>query len=144
MIDRQDGINGQWTCGVDIETLEEKDKVCVSEDLGKEPIYLKVTGGRRRPIDQTPEDTAVREVFEETGIRISKSELQYVASYNRKNHMYHLFSVKIDKKRLEGRYTVGKNGEKVHVLTREELRQKRDEFLPHHLVMLEKHGLWPK
>ena len=135
----QEGINGQWTCGVLLQTPTQV--VMVKEDLGREPIYFKIPGGRRRPQDDTPEDTAVREVFEETGIRISPDELDYVLQQNRRNHLYHFYTVNLGEDRIKERYTVAKNCEQVHVLARDDLKNKKPEILPHHFELLESRRL---
>ncbi len=132
---------GQWAAGVFIETPTRV--VVVSEDVGIVPVLMKIAGGRRRQTDETVEDTAVREAFEETGIKITKEELGKPAAFDRKGHTYFLFHVKVDEARLEGRYTVAKNGEQVHVLTHAELRAKEADVLGHHRAMLRTRCLWP-
>lgn len=133
---------GSWAAGVLIETPTRV--VLVSEDLGVSPILMKLPGGRRRPADQSVEDTAVREAFEETGIRIPKDELDKPAGFDRKNHTYYLFHVRVSEDRLQDCYTVAKNGEQVHVLTHEELKAKESGVLGHHRAMLRTRHLWPQ
>ena len=131
----REGIEGQWTCGVLLQTPTKV--VMVSEDLGKELIYKKIPGGRKRPVDKTPEDTAIREVFEETGVHITFEELNYVLGQDRRNHLYHLYTVQISDGRLEERYHIAKNGEEVHVVSINELVKMKAEILPHHFELLE-------
>ncbi len=131
-----------WACGIWVESPERA--VCVSEDLGRKPIYLKIPGGRGRPVDKDTRDTAVRELFEETGLRVSPDRVELVDQQERHSHTYYLYKVKLDDNEIVGCYDIAKNGEKVHVLGRAELAQRQEEFMQSHRLLLEHNNLWPK
>lgn len=133
----ESGQEEMWASGVFLQT--KKRTVLVSEDLGKTPIFMKIPGGRRRPQDRDPVDTAVREIFEETGIRVERDELQFVVSKSRHGHTYWLYSAEIAEERFEERFTVAKNGEQVHVLTLLEFTQRQREILPPHLDLIQEY-----
>ncbi|MDE2071547.1 MAG: NUDIX hydrolase [Patescibacteria group bacterium] len=130
-----------WTAGVFLRTPTRV--VCVSEDLGRTPIYKKLPGGRKRPGEVNPAATAVREVAEETGIRISPEQLQVVAVQPRGNHTYHCFVADITEQDADNAQKYGKGGEVVHVLTLAQLKHEAVNFMPPHRKALEAKGLWP-
>lgn len=130
-----------WTCGVCLRTPT--NIVFVSEDLGMPPIYKKIPGGRRKPADKDILDTAVRELYEETGIRVCREQLVLKGSQPRHGHTYHLFSVEVPEDHIEGHFLRGKNSEEVHIIPRDRIPHMGGQFMPSHETMLRKHGLWP-
>lgn len=56
-----------------------------SNETETEPGKLAIPGGHMDETDEDIEDTAVRELREETGIVISKEQLQFIGPFSKKN-----------------------------------------------------------
>ena len=131
-------VEDNWAAGVSIKTPT---RVVFVSEQDRLPVFMKIPGGRRRAGDATKLATALREGFEETGIKLKPHELRHLKSYDRHNHTYELFVAEIADERLAEAYDIAKNGEKVHILTYAEARAARGKILPVHLRMIDEHNL---
>jgi ADP-ribose pyrophosphatase YjhB (NUDIX family) len=92
------------------------------------PHFWKLPGGKGKP-GETPEEAAVRELEEETGIRVSMLDLGLVDQEDRGDHVIYVFRVEVPN--LAGLLTRGDEGEEVKVFMPEEILGMKDFFLPH-------------
>ncbi len=93
------------------------------------PHYWKFPGGRSMP-GEKPVQTAVRELFEETGIRVRQEQLALVREENRGKHSFFLFQVSVSETpALRAR---GGGGELVKLFPRKGIETMPDFFPSHH------------
>lgn len=95
---------GVYHIVVEIYTITESNEVLVTQRHKNKLFALKweVTGGSVLK-DETPEQGAIRELREETGIEVMNSDLNFVYSYNYKNFpsIYKCFIVFINKEKTK-------------------------------------------
>lgn len=93
---------GVYHIVVEIYTITEKNEVLITQRHQNKPWPLKweITGGSILK-GETPEQGAIRELKEETGIEVAESDLNFVYSYIYKNvpSIYKCFVVFIDKEK---------------------------------------------
>lgn len=98
-------------------------------DPGKpRPLFWKLAGGKGDG-DETPEETAVREILEELGIKIRQEDLVPVDKEDKGDHIIYYYQVTIPN--LIGLRERGDEGEEVQVFAPQEVVRMRDFFLPH-------------
>ena len=99
-------------------------------DEGKpRPVFWKLPGGKSEA-GETPEETAIRELEEETGIRVSPGTLKVVSSRDKKTHMFYFFCGELTS--LPSINKRGNEGERVAVFLVEEILSMVDFFPPHY------------
>lgn len=109
-------------------------------------VFWQFPGGKNDP-GENPEQTAVRENLEETGIAVERSTLCLVNSeiqYNHHTHrpfILHLFCTKISAAQAESRLDVSKEGEEVQIYPWSKLRRMED-FSPLHRHLAVKFRIW--
>ena len=97
-------------------------------DPGKpRPLFWKLAGGKGDG-DETPKETAVREILEELGIKIRQEDLVPVDKESKGDHIIYYYQVTIPN--LIGLRERG-DGEEVQVFAPQEVVRMRDFFLPH-------------
>ena len=96
------------------------------------PRYWKLPGGRGEGIE-TPEESAVREVYEELGLEIDQDELQLIEQQDRGNHTLTFF--RIDLASLSGLKKVGDEREEIQVFKLAGIPEMSDFFPNHRLVV---------
>jgi ADP-ribose pyrophosphatase YjhB (NUDIX family) len=92
------------------------------------PRFWKLPGGKGDG-QKTPEESAVRELEEETGIKVAGEDLELVDKQDRDSHFFFVFRVDIST--LGGLKNRGDEGEEVKLFTAEEISEMKDFFLPH-------------
>jgi len=98
-------------------------------DSRKVPPYWKLPGGKGEG-GETAEETARRELEEETGIKVPVVEdFQPVGRESRKAHMMYFFLVY--RAGLDGLKSRGDEGEEVRIATADEILEMGDFFPPH-------------
>jgi 8-oxo-dGTP pyrophosphatase MutT (NUDIX family) len=111
----------------------------VIEDQHATP-YWKLPGGRNEA-GEDPLDTAVRELWEETGLELKKSDLVQLLVFNRtihdRTHEFYLFGAKTDS--FDGLREYGTEGERVGLFSEHNLKTML-ELLPFHREVLAKIG----
>ncbi len=90
--------------------------------------YLKFPGGRRKGME-TPEECGVRELEEETGVKVLKESLILLKKEDRVDHMFYIFAVRLES--LPKRKHVGNEGEDVGVFSLIGLKERGDVFPKH-------------
>ncbi len=93
------------------------------------PHYWKYPGGKGEG-DETPEETAIREVEEEAGILLCRGALRVLVREDRKTHVFILFETEATL-RQEGVKARGNEGEDVALFKPEEVLAMPD-FFPSH------------
>lgn len=139
---------GDWTTRVAISTPD--GIVAVRNGKGRWGL----PGGKKEIVrgDITWEDTGIREIFEETGLRIllrpfigHEKHSNRRGSKNGRSTRYtlHYCIVTLSSTKLRKELKLrGNEGEEVRVIPRDELRRMMDsEFEPHHKAYLERFGL---
>lgn len=117
--------NGDYTTAVVIEGPGKKIPLILNP--GKPlPHFWKFPGGRSEE-GETPEETAIREVAEETGLTLER--VVGFEAMNRGDHMLHFFGAKVPS--FEGLAKTGRDGERVALFTYEEIIEMVDFFGPH-------------
>ncbi len=92
------------------------------------PIFWKVPGGRSNS-NESAKAAVLREVKEETGIKLSEKDLSLVYKEDRESHVLALFSAEIDS--LAGLKKQGNEGEEIKVFSPKQVLGLRD-FFPNH------------
>ena len=113
-----------------------------------DPRYVQFPGGKKNPREHGPQETAKREVEEETGIPVPFSQLKLKATEQDFNHHHHPYKLhlyrtwpRLSQAQLDRRKAKGVEGEEILVFTWQELNA-MDDFSPKHRALAEKHGLW--
>lgn len=110
--------------------------------------YWEFPGGKRHSNDRKPEVTAVREDREETGVRLLLSEITLVGSTQEFNHRTHqpwalyFYCAHVSAEKLATHLVLSREGEKVAILTWEQLNAMGDRFSPFHRMLAKKFGVW--
>lgn len=103
----------------------------VIEPANKTPRW-KIPGGRKEA-GETPEQTAIRELEEETGLIIKENDLRLVKMINLRGHDRYLYQVEIPS--FADLKEMGDEGEEVKVFSISEI-QIMDDLLPKHRELL--------
>lgn len=109
--------------------------VVMVRDESKPPPFWKLPGGRSQESDASPDETAIRETMEETGLIIPRNLLVYVNYENRHNHTFILYSATLPSS--DGLLEVGNEGEQVRLASVDEIRKMTDYFPPHKKLLQE-------
>jgi len=110
--------------------------------------YWQFPGGKKNP-GENPEQTAVRENFEETGILLALSQVHLVNSEIQYNHHTHnpfrlyFFRATISRTQTGRRIEIGDEGERIRIFTWTELNARND-FSPFHYALALKYRVWRK
>lgn len=103
----------------------------VSDPKKPVPRYWKLPGGRSMP-GEVPEETAIRELREETGIALTVHDLTLLHEEHRADHGFFLFSATVI--RPVTLPEKGGDGELVQIFAEEKIRTMPD-FFPNHRVL---------
>jgi len=96
------------------------------------PVFWKLPGGKGEYEDNgIPERSALRELTEETGIKVSMSDLKLVAREDRHNHSFFVFHADVSAEVLLDIKPQGDEGEEIEVFSREDVVSMKDFFPPH-------------
>lgn len=96
------------------------------------PRYWKLPGGRSEGAE-TPEACAVREIFEETGLKIDADSLAVIEQQDRGSHTLTIF--RIDLLSLKGIKAIGDEQEEIRIFPKNDLAAMPDLF-PNHKTVL--------
>jgi len=105
------------------------------------PLYWKLPGGQADPVDDTHEDTAIRELEEETGaktLKITQLYAEYIEGYKgAEGHTRYFFAVEAADSRLNEK---GDGGQEVRLFTFSEFDEmlESDAFHPDHWELLQR------
>jgi 8-oxo-dGTP pyrophosphatase MutT (NUDIX family) len=94
------------------------------------PVFWKLPGGKGKATEK-PEAVALRELKEETGVRVPMSELRLVASQDRGSHTFFVFDAHVSAEVLLDIKQKGDEGEEIEVLEPDDLLSRKDFFPPH-------------
>jgi len=101
----------------------------------KKPIWCwKFPGGGSQE-NELPENTAIRETEEETGIILKKKNLKLLYKEDRGTHIFLFFEAKAPSS--ENLKKIGNDDEEVKVFSLDEIKSMKD-FFPNHRKVLEK------
>ncbi|MEY2664809.1 MAG: hypothetical protein RIT04_617 [Candidatus Parcubacteria bacterium] len=98
------------------------------------PRYWKLPGGRSEGAE-TPEECAVREIYQELGIEIDQDDLQVVDEQDRGSHTLTFF--KINLASLTGLKKVGDEREEIRIFKLSEIAEMED-FFPNHKNIIQR------
>lgn len=99
------------------------------------PRYWKLPGGRSEG-EETPEECAVREIWQETGLKIKQDDLQVLDQQDRGSHTLTLF--RIDLPSLKGLKKQGDEQEEIKVFSSLVEIGKMQDFFPNHRSVVQK------
>jgi ADP-ribose pyrophosphatase YjhB (NUDIX family) len=119
----------EWTAAVIIKGPSNQ-IVLVKNESKPVPHFWKFPGGRKEP-GETAEETAVREIQEETGLIIYKPKL--LSEESRGNHWFYLFEVEVDD--FSHLKSIGEDGEIVSLFPNTEINNMVDFFPPHRDIL---------
>jgi len=100
----------------------------------RSPSFWKLPGGKGKD-SETPEECAVREVKEETGLVILADNLFMVDCEDRGSHKFIVLQTSLSD--LSGILAKGEEGEEVRIFSVREIMEMKD-FLPQHCRIVEK------
>ncbi len=100
-----------------------------------QPQYWKFPGGKGHS-GESPEQAAVRETEEETGIKILESQLILLDEEVRRDHFFFAFEAPVMD--LIGLKARGDEGEEVKLFSAEYIKRMKDLFSPHRKLFKEK------
>ena len=101
------------------------------------PVYWKIPGGRGEE-GESEEETAVRELEEEVGLKVVPTNLRMIHREDRGSHVFVLFGTQVrDLSELKKR---GDEGEEIAIFTLPEISG-MDGFFPPHRKVLAENGL---
>ncbi len=72
-------LNAQWVSNVIV--LGPNDSIILVIEMDHAKPLWKIPGGRQEPYENSPTQTAIRELEEETGILSRESDLVYIKKY---------------------------------------------------------------
>ena len=99
------------------------------------PRYWKLPGGRSEG-SETPEECAVREIWQETGLKIDQSKLQVIDCQNRGDHTVTFF--RIDVPSLKNLKRQGDEQEEIRVVPSLIAIGKMEDLFPNHRSIVQK------
>ena len=102
-------------------------------DMGKpSPVMWKIPGGKKEG-NESPQETAIRELLEETGIKVGVDDLYLVEevdkSSHRNPHTLFVFMAKVEN--FNGLLRLGDEGEYVALFEMRDIPKMEDFFPPH-------------
>tara|TARA_B100000745_G_scaffold298723_1_gene248000 strand:+ start:1979 stop:2401 length:423 start_codon:yes stop_codon:yes gene_type:complete len=100
-------------------------------------LFWKLPGGMKEPWENTPEETVLRELREETGLVGVSTRL--LCRQSRKNHDMFLFHVEVPN--YDARVHIGADGEETSLFLESEVRGGMPDFFPSHLPLLRHTGI---
>lgn len=101
-------------------------------DLRKpQPVFWKLPGGKGE-VTEKPEESAVRELAEEIGVKLSASDLRLVVKQDRGTHELFVFQANVSPEALGDVKHCGAEGEEIGIFSPQEILEMRD-FFPNHL-----------
>ncbi len=98
------------------------------------PRYWKLPGGRSEG-NETPEECAVREIYQELGLEIDQDDLQVIDQQDRGSHWLTLFSIKLAS--LKGLNMTGDEGEEIKIFKLTDVLAMPD-FFPNHRTVVQR------
>jgi|CXWL01.1.fsa_nt_gi 8-oxo-dGTP diphosphatase len=99
------------------------------------PRYWKLPGGRSEG-SETPEECAIREIYEELGLRINLDDLYVIEQQDRENHTATFFRIELPS--LTELKDVGNEQEEIQVFPSVAGILKLQDLFPNHRTILEK------
>jgi ADP-ribose pyrophosphatase YjhB (NUDIX family) len=102
------------------------------------PHYWKLPGGRSEG-KETPEECAVREIYQELGLKIDIDALEVIEQQDRRSHTLTFF--RIDLPSLKDLKKVGDEQEEIHVYKSLLEIGKMQDFFPNHREIVQKAAL---
>lgn len=140
-------INPPWSARVWVQT-ERGVPLVINPWKGVNTFWLP-PGGKGEAHDHSPRSTAIREYWEETGLRLKALELigEPLPRINRDDPKlpYHIYMYRgyLDRKGLQRLRERGMGGEAIKIFTDDDLRTLKN-FYPDYKQFFIDHGLWPK
>jgi len=98
------------------------------------PLYWKLPGGRSEG-NETAEECAIREIYEELGLTIEKENLKIIDQQDKGTHTLTLFTTELPS--LDGLIKIGNDDEEIGVFKLSEIADMPD-FFPNHKNIVEK------
>lgn len=117
--------------------VESPEGIPLVNDPKKPNSWWKFAGGNSEE-NEKPEETAVREIWEELGFSLDKEKLKLLYKEDRENHIFFLYKYEIDS--LKGMRKEGDEREEIKVFSLGEIKESQD-FMPNHRRIIEKLGL---
>jgi ADP-ribose pyrophosphatase YjhB (NUDIX family) len=101
----------------------------------KKPLWCWKFPGGGSLENEEPEDTAIREVEEETGLIVQKKNLKLLDKENRITHIFIFFKANVPS--LKTLKKIGNDDEEIKVFSLDEIKSMKD-FFPNHRRILER------
>ncbi len=106
----------------------------VQDPKKPKPYYWKLPGGRSET-QETAQQTAIREIKEETGLCLKPEDIELVYEEERESHTFYLFEA--NPTSIDGLKKIGNDGEEVKLFLPEEIKNLPDLFPAHRKILEE-------
>lgn len=130
-------LHDDWAAIAYVTASQSLYTVLIRDDRYKNLVHWKLPGGKKEPWEQTPQETVLRELYEETGLRGMNTRL--LCRQNRTTHDMYLFHVEVPD--YTALLPIGADGEVTQLFLQTDVRKGLSNFFPSHVPLLQQTGV---
>lgn len=126
-----------WAAIAYVTSPESDQTVLIRDKRPSEYLFWKLPGGMKEPWENTPEETVLRELLEETGL--IGTSIRLLCRQTRNNHDMYLFHVVVAS--YDDLIPFGMEDEETALFMQSEVRRGLPDFFPSHTPLLKHTGV---